>query len=289
MRKIVTAMAVVLLLCSAVFAQQKLKVVVAAAGAGPQNKPNAMKILEAHVQKAFVNDGRYIAITRDEAVLNQIDKEQAYQRSGAVDDRQIAEIGRIAGAKYICTVKSTQVGVGSTFVLEASLVDIETAAVIGAGSTPCAFVSLNDLTAAGGELVRQLMNPNSVGGYGSGLYWDRSRGFAGNSNPVAAELAKILTQKVNVSEGTCVSGIKISLESDGEPSCSESMLGVTCKLNTALTITQCQGDQKTVLRGTLTGVDKASKDAALSQVMRKAEKADFWNAWVKELEARGKK
>jgi hypothetical protein len=289
MKKIVTALAVVLLLCSAVFAQQKLKVVVAAAGAGPQNKPNAMKILEAQIQKAFVNDGRYIAITRDEAVLNQIDKEQAYQRSGAVDDRQIAEIGRIAGAKYICTVKSTQAGVGSAFVLEALLVDIETAAIIGAGSTRCDFVTLNDLTAAGGELVRQLMNPNSVGGYGSGLYWDRSRGFAGNSNPVAVELAKILTQKVNVSEGTCVSGIKISLESDGEPSCSESMLGVTCKLNTALTITQCQGDQRTVLRGTLTGVDKASKDAAVSQVMRKAEKADFWNAWVKELEARGKK
>ena len=289
MKKTLIALLALLLLCSAVSAQQKMKVVVAAAGAGPQNKPNAMKILEAQLQKAFVSDGRYIAITRDEAVLNQIDKEQAYQRSGAVDDAQIAEIGKMAGAKYICAVKSTQVGVGSTFVLEASLVDIETAVVVGVGSTPCAFVSLSDLTAAGGELVRQLMNPNSVGIYGSGLYWDRSRGFAGNTNPVAVELAKILTQKVKVSEGTCVSGIKISIESDGEPSCSESMLGVTCKLNTALTVTQCEGGQKTVLRGTLTGVDKASKDAALSQVMRKADKADFWNAWVKELEARGKK
>jgi len=264
-----------------------MKVVVAATGAEPANKLNTLKVIEAKVQEAFVKDGRYTAITRDEAVLNQIDKEHIYQRSGAVDDKQIAELGKVSGAKYICTVKSSQVL--ESFILEASLVDIETAGIIGVGSTPCDLVTLGDLVAASGELVRQLLNPNSAGksgGYGSGLYWDNRS--ARNANPMAEELAKILNQKVSVSEGTCVSGAKIALESDGEPACTEGMVGITCKVNTALTITQCQGDHKTVLRGTVTGVDKSSKDAALKQVMRKAEKADFWNAWVKELETRGK-
>jgi len=286
--KRLTFVAITLLLCAAASAQQRLKVVVEAVGAEPIQKQGTLKILETKVQEAFVKDGRYTAVTRDEAVRKRIDKEHVYQRSGAVDDRQIAELGRESGARYLCAVTSSQVL--ESFMLEAKLVDIETANIIGLASTPCDLVSVGDLVAAGGELVRQLLDPNGAkraDGYGSGLYWDREsiRG----ANPMAAELTKILNQKVSVSEGTCVSGMKIALESDGEPTCSESMVGVTCKVNTALTITQCQGNQKTVLKGIVTGTDKSSKDVALKQVMRKADKADFWSAWVKELEAKGKK
>jgi hypothetical protein len=288
--KKLTFFLIALLLCSAVYAQQtpKLKVVVSAAGAEPPQKRNTLKVLEAKVQEAFVNDGRFIAVTRDEVVLNQIDKEHIYQRGGAVDDKQIIELGRQYGAKYLCTVKSSQVM--ETFMLEASLVDIETARIISVGNTHCDLVNISDLVAASGEIVRQLLGSNKAGGqpggYGSGLYWDRES--AANANPMALELAKILKQKVSVAEGTCVSGTKIAIESDNEPSCSEGMVGITCKVNTALVVTRCQGNQKTVLKGALTGADKSSKDAAVKQVMRKAESADFWNAWVKELETRGK-
>ena len=288
--KRLTFLLIALLLCgSAVSAQQKQSVMVAAAGDEPAQKRNTLKVLETKVQEAFVNDGRYIAVTRDRAVMDQIDKEHVYIRSGAVDDKQIIELGKQYGAAYLCAVKSHQVM--ESFMLEAVLVDIETAKIISVGNTQCDLVSMGDLVAASAEIVRQLLNRNNAaqtaGGYGSGLYWDRES--VRNANPTAAELTKILNQKVSVSEGTCVSGIKISLESDGEPVCTESMVGITCRLNTALTITQCQGDQKTVLKGTVTGADKSSKDVAVKQVMRKAENADFWNAWVKELETRGKK
>ena len=280
---------IALLLCSAVSAQQKLNVVIAAAGAEPAGKQNVLKALETKVQEAFVNDGRFTAVTRDQAVLNQIDKEHIYQRSGAVDDKQIIELGKQYGAAYLCTVKSSPVM--ESFILEAKLVDIESARIISVGSTRCDLVNMSDLVAAGGEIVRQLLGsngaPDRAGGYGSGLYWDRES-FR-NANPMSAELAKILNQKVSVSEGTCVSGNKIALESDVEPVCTEGMVGITCRVNTALTITRCQGGQKTVLRGAVTGADKSSKDVAVKQAMRKAEKADFWSAWVKELETRGKK
>jgi len=285
MKKAVIALTALLLVCSAVSAQQKLKVVVAAAGAEPAQKRNTLKIIETKVQEAFVNDGRYTAITRDSAERKLIDKELKYQYDGAVDDRQIAKLGKVSGAKYICMVRSNQSL--ESFMLEARLVDIETNDIIAMGSTKCDLVSISDLTAASVELVRQLISPNSPSVYGRGFYWDKR--FAVSANPMSDELAKILSKKVSVSEGTCVSGMKIALESEAEPTCTEGMVGITCKVNTALTVTQCQGDQKTVLRGTVTGVDKSSKDAALKQVMRKAESADFWSAWVKELETRGKK
>jgi len=289
MKKLTFLLIALLLLCSAVSAQPKLQVVVAAAGAEPAQKRNTLKVLETKVQEAFVNDGRFIAVTRDDVVLKQIDKEHIYQRSGAVDDRQIIELGRQYGAKYLCTVKSSQVM--ESFMLEASLVDIETAKVISAGSTQCDLVNISDLVAAGGEIVRQLLGSKGAGGkaggYGSGLYWDRE--LVKNANPMSEELTKILRQKVSVSDGTCVSGTKIAIESDSEPSCTEGMVGITCKVNASLVVTRCQENQKTVLRGTVTGADKSSKDGAVKQVMRKAESADFWSAWVKELEARGKK
>lgn len=288
MKKSIVALAVVSLLCSAVFAQPKLKVVVEAVGAEPSQKPNTLTLIKTKVLEAFVRDGHYTAVagSEDQRLIDKIIEN--YMKTGAVDDKQIAALGKRYGASHICAIKSYEVF--GTYSLDARLIDIETAVITGIGSTHCDLVNISDLTAASAELVRQLLNPNGVGktgGYGSGLYWDRES--AGNANPVAAELANILKQKVTVSEGTCVSGKKIALESDREPACSEGMVGITCKVNATLVVTKCQGNQKTVLKGTVTGVDKASKDAALKQVMRNAESAKFWDVWVNDLEAKGGK
>jgi len=278
---------IALIFCTAAHAQ-KLKVIVTAVGAEPPQKTNALSALETEIKKAFVNDGRFTAVTRDEAILNLIDKEHVYQRSGAVDDKEIIALGKQSGARYICTVKSTQVL--ETFMLEAQLVNIENANIIVTGSTPCDLVNLSDLMAAGAEIVRQLLDPpNTAGktsGYGSGIYWDKESAATGT---VSAELVKILKPKIKTSEGTCVSGIKISIESDGEPNCSKGMLGYTCRADAALVITSCQNNQKKVMKGALVGVDPISKSEAVNQLLRKAPEADFWGEWVKELETRGRK
>ncbi len=287
MKKLTFFIAALLLLCSAVSAQQapKLKVAVAAVGDEPAQKRNTLKVLVTKIQEAFVNDGRFIAVTRDQDVLDRIVKAHIYDRSGAVDDNQIIAIGKQYGAKYLCVVKSSQVL--ETFMLEASLVDIETARIISAGSAPCDLVNISDLMAASAEIVRQLLDPKKSGNYGKGLFWDRES--AASANPMSMELTNILKQKVSVSEGTCVSGAKIAIESDSEPSCTDGMVGITCRVNAALVVTRCQGNQKTVFKGSLTGADKSSKDAAVKQMMLKADKADFWSAWVKELETQGAK
>jgi hypothetical protein len=279
---------VMLLLCSAASAQ-KLKVVVSAVGAEPPQKTNALAVLETEIKKAFVNDGRFTAITRDEAALDRINKEHVYQRSGAVDDKQIIELGKQSGARYLCTVKSTKVL--ETFMLEAELINIENANIIVTGSTPCDLVNLSDLIAASAEIVRQLLDPpgtaGKTGGYGSGIFWDKESASA--TGTVNAELVKILKPKVKISEGTCVGGVRIAIESDGEPACSKSMLGFTCRADAALVVTQCRGNQKKVLKGALVGVDPVSKNEAVKQLLRKAPEADFWNEWVRELETSGRR
>jgi len=287
--KKITLLLLLMIFGSAAFAQiQKTAVVVAAVGAEPDSKGNTLKALESEVQKAFVKDGRYTAVTRDAATLAQIDMEHIFQRNGAVDESQIKELGRMSGAKYLCAVKSIP-AMGS-FMLEATLVDIESANIISMGSTPCDLVNFGDLIAAGKEIVRQLLNPSAAkqsGDYGSGIFWDKES--VQNAPPVAAELIRILKQKINTTEGTCVGGVRIAVESDKEPECSEGMTGATCTAKASLIITHCEGNKKTVLKGSLVGMDNYSVKAANKQLMRNAESAGFWKEWVVELEARAKK
>jgi hypothetical protein len=55
-----------------------------------------------------------------------------------------------------------------------------------------------------------------------------------------------------------------------------------------LVISQCKGGKKTILKASIIGADKYSEDTAAKQMMRRMEKAEFWNEWVKELEKRSK-
>jgi hypothetical protein len=178
-----------------------------------------------------------------------------------------------------------------SFVLEAELINMENTNIIVTGSTPCDLVNLSDLIAASAEIVRQLLDPPGAGkgSYGSGIFifWDRESAAANGT--VGAELVKILKPKVKISEGTCVGGVRIAIEGDGEPACSKSMLGFTCRADAALVVTQCQGNTKKVLKGALVGVDPVSKNEAVRQLLRKAPEADFWGEWVRELEASGKR
>jgi len=200
----------------------KLTVAVVAAGDVPPQEKGVLKVLEAKIQEAFMRDGRFLAVTRDETALKQIDAEHIYQRSGAVDEKQIRELGRVLAARYLCSVRSSQ-ALG-TFMLKAELIDIETAKIIVMGSAPCDLVNMGDLIAASAEIVKQLLGPNSAavksggqaGGYGSGLFWDRES--AKNAGPMAAELTQMLKSRVSVSDGTCVSGGRY-LQSKRRASC----------------------------------------------------------------------
>jgi hypothetical protein len=268
---------------------KKPKVAVGAIGDEP--KSGVLKGLSSQLTKALVKDDRYTAVDRSEDVLKKLSKEHAYQRSGAVNKTQIKEMGKQFGVQYMCIVESSEV-MGS-FMLEAKLMDVETAEIKGMGSTPSDLVNIGDLVAASEELSQQLLGgkKNSKTGsqqtdYGSGIFLDNDA--TKKAKPIASRLVKTLKQKVSFSEGTCISGVKAAIESDSEPSCSEGMVGIACKANVQLVITQCKGNKKTTLKNSIIGTDKYTEDAAIKQMFRRMENAEFWNEWVKELEKRSK-
>ena len=85
---------------------QKLKLAVYATG----NIDALLKnIAQNNASTELVNCGRYQMIERSAEFLRFVSEEQNYQRSGAVDDNQIAELGKYYGADCVCVVDITHV------------------------------------------------------------------------------------------------------------------------------------------------------------------------------------
>jgi len=116
------------------------------------------------------------------------------------------------------------------------------------------------------------------GQVGNGLFLTKNA----SKNPIVRKIEEVLRQKVSISDGSCMGGAMVAIE--GDDKCSEGMIGITCKANVSLVITQCKDGKTSELEGSIIGADKYSEDEAKKQVMRKIEKADFWDKWMKELE-----
>lgn len=89
---------------------------------------NIGKVLGDKLVTGITQSGRYIAIERTNSFLSQLGKEQKYQREGAVDDSEIANLGKQFGVSYVCVADVSDV-FGEKFV-SARMIDVETAEVV---------------------------------------------------------------------------------------------------------------------------------------------------------------
>ena len=101
------------------------------------------------------NDG-YTAVERTAEFLKALNKEHEYQRSGMVDDEQIAKLGKQFGTKLVCMVKIGNVN-DKSFV-QARLLEVETATV--RNSTKPFLFTLDDLEEVCVSVATQLLTEN---------------------------------------------------------------------------------------------------------------------------------
>ena len=89
---------------------------------------NIDRVLGDKLVAGFTNSGRYIAIERTNSFLAQLNKEQNYQHSGAVDDNDLSRLGKQFGVQYVCVADVSDV-FGEKYI-SARLIDVETAEVV---------------------------------------------------------------------------------------------------------------------------------------------------------------
>jgi hypothetical protein len=149
---VVKKMVALLVLFSAVvFAQDLPKIAVYVTGDVPDSEKKA---LGTKILAELVNSGRYIGIERSTAFLAEIDKEHVKQRSGAIDDKQISQIGVQFGVKYVCIADITP-ALGA-FQISARVVDVETAQVTFIGEANSSLKTLDDLASVSEQVVKKM-------------------------------------------------------------------------------------------------------------------------------------
>jgi uncharacterized protein (TIGR02145 family) len=141
----------VIMMVSWAFVQDLPKIAVYVTGDVPNNEKDA---LGTRMLASLVNSGRYKGIERSNAFLAEIEKEHVRQRSGAIDDGQISELGRQFGVKFICIASITPAF--GEFQVSARIVNVETAEVDFIGESSGQLKSMDDLSRISDKVVENM-------------------------------------------------------------------------------------------------------------------------------------
>ncbi len=105
---------------------------------------------------AMVHNSNYMALERTDAFHKAMTKEHEYQRTGNVDESQIASLGMQFGTPLVCVIKIGTVA--DKYFMQARLLDAETAVV--KNSTKAIIFTLEDVENAASKVVTQLLTEN---------------------------------------------------------------------------------------------------------------------------------
>jgi len=111
-------------------------------------------VLGTEMLNALVKNGRYTAVERSDVFLAKVAEEHKKQRGGSVDDRQIRELGKQFGVKFICIADITE-AFGS-YQISARIIDIETAAISITGKAYSKLKSKEEFTEASAKVVASM-------------------------------------------------------------------------------------------------------------------------------------
>lgn len=112
------------LLCATPLIAENLKIALLEPRVGEGSDSIAgieLSIIQGELRKSIVSFEGYDAITRSD--INQIMREQNFQRTGQVSEKQIKQIGELSGADYICV--STITRSNTEFYIEAYMIHLE--------------------------------------------------------------------------------------------------------------------------------------------------------------------
>ena len=125
------------------------------AGQEPQGAKGVHTIIGGELARVMSESDKYIAVDRTEAILEQLDREHIYQRSGAVDDDQIKAIGHQLGVQYLCISNINPVG--KRYYLDTRLVDIVTAEIMRSVTATSALKDADEMTRVGRNIALELL------------------------------------------------------------------------------------------------------------------------------------
>lgn len=112
-------------------------------------------ILGDQMVAGFAASGRYLAIERTQAFLDELNKEYVYQQTGMVDDADLMRLGKHFGVQYVSVIK-TSMRLGEYFIA-ARLLDVERGDVVNSCKKEAVSLqSIADVVAVAEEIASEL-------------------------------------------------------------------------------------------------------------------------------------
>ena len=130
------------LLSLTAFAQQKPKLAVYMTGDNPINE-----IVSSRLVDDFARSSEYTIVERTASFLSELSKEHAYERTGDVDEEQIAALGRQFNVQYVCVTSVLDVWESEKYIT-ARIIDAETAEVVASCSSNGSIQNSSELIGA---------------------------------------------------------------------------------------------------------------------------------------------
>jgi len=153
MKKVIIFLLVLICASSVLGQQQKVAIYVTGS-----IEEGVNDFVGAYLVDAIVKSSNYLAVERTADFLKELNKEQGYQRTGAVDDDQISKLGKQFGVQLVCVAKIVQMG-GGQFV-SARLIDVETATV--KSSTKPVTFTIEDIDKSCAAIAISLISGETV-------------------------------------------------------------------------------------------------------------------------------
>lgn len=138
-----------MMLSLSAFAQKKVAVYVT--GSDPVNEIVGNRLVD-----GLAKNGQYTAIERSASFLKALSKEHSYEREGAVDDKEIAELGRQFGVQYVCVASVFNIWQSDKYIT-ARIIDAESAEVLMTGSSNGSITGPDALVSAMDSLSKNLL------------------------------------------------------------------------------------------------------------------------------------
>jgi uncharacterized protein (TIGR02145 family) len=136
--------------------QSKKKVAVYITGEG---NAGTKKVIGAKLVSAITQTDEYAAVERTSDFLRELNKEQEYQRSGNVDDNQIAQLGKQFGVAFVCVADVSEV-FGSTFIA-ARMINVNTGLITATAEKDKEINGMEDLVEVSEVVAAQLVGGGS--------------------------------------------------------------------------------------------------------------------------------
>lgn len=149
MKKSLSLLAFLLLLIAA--QAQKPKLAVYVTGNDPINE-----LIGNELQDGLAHNGKYTTVERTADFLKAMSKEHGYQRSGEVDDEQIAALGKQFAVQYVCVASVSSVWNNEKYI-SARIIDVESAEVVASGNSFGAINTTQSLISTMDGLSKSLL------------------------------------------------------------------------------------------------------------------------------------